>query len=119
MKRKLLKTFIVKSLRAQNIVYCIFHICHVQNVNFSLIYLTKYTFSVRPTIPESENLQMVMVKIDEEENKILSLRTLFSAKEIHFCHRREPKATEDGIHSFTHKEVGQTSHNFARARFSI
>ena len=31
-----------------------------------------------------------------------------------FCYRREPKATEDGIHSFTHKEVGQTSHNFAR-----
>ena len=28
------------------------------------------------------------------------------------CYRREPKATEDGIHSFTHKEVGKAPHNF-------
>ena len=33
------------------------------------------------------------------------------------CHRSEPKATEDGIHSFPQKEFGQASHNFAR--FSV
>ena len=28
------------------------------------------------------------------------------------CHHREPKTTEDGIYSFTHKQDGQASHNF-------
>ena len=28
-----------------------------------------YTFSVRPIIPESENLKIAMKKIDEEENE--------------------------------------------------
>ena len=47
---------------------------------------------------------------------ILFLRTKMGIFLLFFnyCHRREPKATEDGIHSFTHKEVGQTFHNFAR-----
>ena len=30
-----------------------------------------------------------------------------------------PQATEDGIHSFTHKEVGQTSHKFAHCSILV
>ena len=31
--------------------------------------MTCYTFSVRPTIPESRNVKVAMKKIDEEENE--------------------------------------------------
>ena len=49
-----------------------------------------YTFSVRPIIPESENLKIAMKKLMKKKMKtfakrsILSLRPLISAKNKHF-----------------------------------
>ena len=55
-----------------------------------------YTFAVRPTNPESDNLKIAMKKFDEEENedffkkkfsffeKISALKILFSAKKKQF-----------------------------------
>ena len=50
---------------------------------------TCYTFSVRPTIPESKNIKVVMKEIDEGENEdfkksISFFRTLFSVKKKDF-----------------------------------
>ena len=36
--------------------------------------MTCYTFSVRPTIPESRNIKVAMKKFDEEENEDLRRR---------------------------------------------
>ena len=53
-----------------------------------------YTFSVRPTIPESKNVAVVMKKIDEKENEdiceeeyISTLKSLVSVKKKHFIVR--------------------------------
>ena len=55
--------------------------------------MTCYKFSIRPIIPESENVKVSMKKFDEDENEdfceeekksISTLRTLFSAKKTYF-----------------------------------
>ena len=61
--------------------------------------MTCYTFSARPTIPESRNVKVAMKKIDEEKmktfvkNSISTLRTLFLAKKKHF----EKNFVQDGV----------------------
>ena len=52
--------------------------------------ITYYTFSVRPTIPESKNVKIAMKKLMKKKMKTLAktsistLRNLFSAKKKHF-----------------------------------
>ena len=41
-----------------------------------------YTFSVRSTIPESENLKTAMKKIDEEENEDFCEEKYFSFEDV-------------------------------------
>ena len=46
--------------------------------------MTCYTFSVRPTIPESENVAVAMKKFDEKENKDLCEEEYFNFEELSF-----------------------------------
>ena len=43
-----------------------------------------YTFSIRPTILESENLKIAMKKFDEEENKDFCEEEYFNFEELIF-----------------------------------
>ena len=44
--------------------------------------MTCYTFSVRPTIPESENFKISMKKISEEENEDFCEEEYFNFEEL-------------------------------------
>ena len=46
--------------------------------------MTCYTFSVRPTIPDSENLKISMKKINEEENEDFFEEEYFNFGELSF-----------------------------------
>ena len=43
-----------------------------------------YTFSVRPTIPESENLKIAMKKFNEEENEDFCEEEYFTFEDLIF-----------------------------------
>ena len=43
-----------------------------------------YTFSVRPTIPESKNVKIPMKKYDEEENEDFFEEEYFNFEELSF-----------------------------------
>ena len=43
-----------------------------------------YTFSVRPTIPESKNVKITMKKFDEEENEDFFEEEYFNFEELTF-----------------------------------
>ena len=46
--------------------------------------MTCYTFSVRPTIPESKNVKIAMKKFDEEENEDFFEEEYFNFEELSF-----------------------------------
>ena len=46
--------------------------------------MTCYTFSVRPTIPESKNIKVAMKKFDEEENEDFCEEEYFNFEELSF-----------------------------------
>ena len=46
--------------------------------------MTCYTFSGRPTIPESMNVKVVMKKIDEEENEDICEEEYFNFEDLIF-----------------------------------
>ena len=46
--------------------------------------MTCFTFSVRPTIPESKNSKVVMKKFDEEENEDFCEEEYFNFEDLIF-----------------------------------
>ena len=46
--------------------------------------MTCYTFSVRPTVPESKNVKIPMEKIDEKENEDFFEEVYFNFEELSF-----------------------------------
>ena len=50
--------------------------------------ITCYTFSVRPTIPESKNVKVAMKKIDEEENEDFYREEYFNFEELSFSEEK-------------------------------
>ena len=51
--------------------------------------MTCYTFSVRPTIPESRNVKVAMKKFDEEENDDFCEEECFNFEELSFGEEKE------------------------------
>ena len=57
-------------------------------VRFASIDIPWYTFSVRPTIPESENLKIAMKRFEGKENEDFCEEDYFSFEELIFCEEK-------------------------------
>ena len=50
--------------------------------------MTCYTFSVRPTLPESRNVKVAMKKIDKEENEDFCEEEYFNFEELSLVRKK-------------------------------
>ena len=76
-----------------------------------------YTFSVRPTIPESRNLKVAIKKIDEEENEDFCEEGYFNFEELSLSEEKTFRKSFCGIWCIFYQTKIRFSENFCKSFF--
>ena len=79
--------------------------------------MTCYTFSVRPTIPESKNLKIPMKKFDEEENEDFFEEEYFNFEELSFGEEKTFWKIFCGRRCIFYQTKNRFSENFCKSFF--
>ena len=79
--------------------------------------MTCYTFSVRPTVPESKNVKIPMKKIDEEENEDFFEEEYFNFEELSFGEEKTFWKNLCGRRCIFYQTKNRFSENFCKSFF--
>ena len=79
--------------------------------------MTCYTFSVRPTIPESKNVKIPVKKFDEEENEDFFEEEYFNFEELSFSEEKTFWKNFCGRWCIFYQTKNRFSENFCKSFF--
>ena len=79
--------------------------------------MTCYTFSVRPTIPESRNIKVAMKKFDEEENEDFCEEEYLNFEELSFDEEKPLWKNFCGRWCIFYQTKNRISENFCKSIF--